>query len=163
MKHQQYTTMKHLQFERWHNFHVLNVFKFIIHHYYTWNHLPHLEVQRFEAPKVAPCIASFRTRGRGLRYGVLTIGNCRKLWAYKTYWWNCRISIYIYISLCHNVQANAGRSDTQVSQSPPKHLFLHDCWMYALFSYVFIEKVETFAPWASKNFQIDQWNDQWNN
>ena len=143
------------------NFHGFERFKFIIHHYYTWNHLPHLEVQRFEAPKVAPCIASFRTRGRGLRYGVLTIGNCR-IWAYKTYWWNCRISIYIYpfATMCRRMQ------DVPTPKCHSHHLSI--CFstiekMYALFSYVFIEKVETLAPWAIKNFQIDQWNDQWNN
>ena len=30
------------------------------------------------------------------------------------------------VSLCHNAQANAGRSDTQVSQSPPQYLALHN-------------------------------------
>ena len=140
-----------LQFERWHNFHVLNVVNSSFTTIYSWNRLPHLEVQRFEAPKVAPCIASFRTRGRGLRYGVLTIGNGR-IWAYKTYWWNCRMPRRM--------------QDVPTPKCHSHHLSI--CFstiekMYALFSYVFIEKAETLAPWAIKNFQIDQWNDQWNN
>lgn len=154
--------MKHLQFERWHNFHVLNIFKFIIHHYYTWNHLPHLEVQRFEAPKVAPCIASFRTRGRGLRYGVWTIGNCR-IWSIQNILvelQNQYIYIYPFATMCRRMQ------DVPTPKCHSHHLSICDSTiekMYALFSYVFIEKVETLAPWAIKNFQMDQWNDQWNN
>ena len=64
------------------------------------------------------------------------------------------------VSLCHNAQANAGRSDTQVSQSPPQYLALHHFFetsyflQYVLLNvcFVFMEEVETWHLEQSKNY-----------